>query len=131
MGAFGNLVVYNDVETVLTAVTVEKPWKNNERFISCVPAGAYVLEKHSSEKYGETYALVGGTVSHYEEEGKERYTCLLHGGNTHKAVEGCIAVATRPGMPGELWGNVSSRKKKKALLKRINSVDEQHPLEIR
>lgn len=131
MGTFGTLKVWDDMELVFEAVTVEKPWKNNEPYVSCIPEGVYELVKHSSEKYGETYAMIGGTVSQYEEEGYERFACLLHGGNREKDVVGCIAVGSRLGMLGDQWAILASAVKKNALLKLLNERDEQHVIDIR
>jgi len=60
MGTFGELKLWNDMELVFTAYTVERPWLNNTPFKSCIPAGNYILEMHASEKYPGCYAMVGG-----------------------------------------------------------------------
>ncbi len=32
--------------------TIELPWKENERRVSCIPEGEYLLKKRHSQKYG-------------------------------------------------------------------------------
>lgn len=102
MGTFGRLFV-GDVELY----TVEPPWMDNQVGISCVPEGEYWLEPHSSQKFPDTWALVGETVSHWPNEGKPRSAILFHVGNTMIDVRGCIA----PGMflNEHAWGVISSR----------------------
>ena len=73
-------------------VTCEREWLGNKRGESCVPAGFYVLEPHDGTKYKDTFALVGGTVSHNPEEGVARYACVFHGAKTGAQLQGCIAV---------------------------------------
>ena len=83
--------------------TVECPWLDNAPFVSCVPVGRYLLEAHSSSRRGETWALVGETVSHYA-SALPRYACLLHVANTVEDVVGCIG----PGLLATEHGNARS-----------------------
>ncbi len=70
--------------------TVERPWKDNAPFYSCVPGGFYSLVPYSSEKYPDTWALLGEHVSVRKQDGVARYTCLFHIANWALDVEGCI-----------------------------------------
>jgi hypothetical protein len=75
---------------------VEKPWRDNKPFESCIPSGQYIGIPWVSEKFGDVYAIVGGTVSLYKGRA-ERYACLFHVGNYEKDVTGCIGVGSSMG----------------------------------
>jgi len=101
-GTFGRLLV-GDLELW----TVEQAWRDNEVRRSCVPEGQYTLSHHSTQKYPDTWALIGETISHWPEQGKKRSTCVFHVGNTEGDVKGCIAPGLR--LNENAWGVVSSR----------------------
>lgn len=89
-GTFGTLELDGHV-----FFTVEKPWKNNEPFVSCVPEGEYSLIPHGP--YGNDEAvlcLVNNDigVTHYKEPNSKRYACLIHTANYPKDVSGCIGL---------------------------------------
>lgn len=90
-GTFGRLLL-NDVRH---AFSIEQPWRNNEPFRSCVPAGIYDLVPFLSKtKYPhETYALVNEELGVYlndQCDGVSRYACLLHSANLAAELQGCI-----------------------------------------
>jgi hypothetical protein len=85
--------------------TLERPlitgdeWRGGKPNASCVPFGTYTIEPHSSNKFGEVWALVNHKlgVYHYPDERKydtDRYAILIHIANYVTQLEGCIA----PGM---------------------------------
>ena len=74
--------------------TLERPWRDNLPRVSCVPDGEYVLVPHSSEKFPDTWALVGETVSHYGDPSKARSAILIHPANDVAELQGCIAPGT-------------------------------------
>lgn len=79
--------------------TVEKPWKDNKPFISCIPAGKYKIEKGDSPRFGpDTWQVM---------DVPGRTHILFHVGNTSADVVGCIAVGTN--VFGMLEGVGSSR----------------------
>lgn len=82
--------------------TCEPPWLDNEPFISCVPVGIYTLEDHNTDKYPDTWALVGDEVGHWPGDGKQRSVCVLHAGNTAIDTMGCILPGTELGEDGVL-----------------------------
>ncbi len=86
----GTVGVLTLVEADLKLYTIEKPWRNNTPFLSCVPEGNYFLEMHDTRKYPDTWAIVGGTVSHKQQDGFERYACLFHTANHADQVSGCV-----------------------------------------
>lgn len=63
--------------------TLELPWKENERGISCIPAGAYEAFKRMSPKNGSVIELSNV---------KDRSNIQIHRGNYTRQVEGCILV---------------------------------------
>ena len=121
-GTFGRLLI-GDLELW----TVERPWKDNEPSVSCIPEGEYTLEPHSSSKFPDTWALVGETVSHYPEPGKTRSAILIHVGNTMQDVIGCIAPGER--LNENVWGVVASKRAMDQLRKEIY-VTQTHTLTI-
>lgn len=98
--------------------TLELPWRNNVRRMSCIPAGVYRAIDHVSPRFGRTYWL---------QDVPGRSEILIHAGNlagdTTKGyrsdVAGCILVgATR----GHLQGQpavLSSKLALNALLKNL------------
>lgn len=110
MGVFGRLL-HNGKHI---AYTVEDPWRDNMPFKSCIPDGRYKLEQHASDRYGDTVAMVNhlNDVFHYAHErivGDQRYGCLIHWGNTERAVEGCIAVGEGLGFVNGKWAVTNSK----------------------
>lgn len=87
--------------------TVERPWKSNEKSVSCVPAGRYELEPYSSDKHPDCWALKNEALGVTPYGPSQRTHCLIHVANFPHEVEGCIA----PGMelhPAS-WGVARSR----------------------
>ena len=49
----GSLYVYRDNgELAVVCHTMELPWRDNERRLSCIPTGVYNVVKHQSPKFG-------------------------------------------------------------------------------
>lgn len=63
--------------------TLELPWKNNQRNISCIPAGKYDVIKVESPKFGSCF---------YVKDVPDRDAILFHSGNSIKDTRGCIIV---------------------------------------
>ena len=63
--------------------TLENPWLDNERNVSCIPEGVYYCEPYSSPKYPNVYEV---------KDVPNRSYILLHIGNYAKDTEGCILV---------------------------------------
>lgn len=92
-------------DTAQQFFTIEKPWRSNVPFLSCVPEGSYFLEYHNTRKYPETWAIVGNTVSHQQADGYARYACVFHTANLADQVEGCVG----PGLGAQyLQGSVAT-----------------------
>lgn len=63
--------------------TLELPWKNNEKNISCIPCGKYKLAKRWSKKYGNHLKV---------ENVPNRSDILIHVGNYPQDTQGCILI---------------------------------------
>jgi hypothetical protein len=84
----------------IVAHTLELPWKDNQRVISCIPIGEYKCTWHQSPRFGWTY-LVNGVP--------DRSAILFHAGNTVGDTDGCILLGDRPGKMGDMPAVLGSR----------------------
>lgn len=74
--------------------TCERPWLNNQPFVSCIPEGQYQVKPYHSAKFPDVWQ-VNGVVG--------RSHILFHVGNKPDNVSGCIAVGLERGNSPELW----------------------------
>ena len=83
-----------------TLYGIEKPWRDNRRFVSCIPAGNYVLQPFNSKKFGKVWCFITVGVPRFENRvvrnkndaaGGKRYACLIHAGNFGADVQGCLS----------------------------------------
>lgn len=72
-------LVYKDVE----CYTLELPYKNNNRNISCIPVGLYNVERRYSTKYKYHFHITNVP---------DRSLILIHHGNFNYQTRGCILV---------------------------------------
>ncbi len=61
--------------------TMEKPWKDNARNISCIPEGTYDVVPNNSPTFGESFLV---------KDVPNRSHILFHGGNYVDDTQGCI-----------------------------------------
>lgn len=74
----------NTKNKLSTAIyTLELPYLNNQRNISCIPEGTYKLVKHTSPKFGQCF---------WVKDVLDRDEILFHTGNYTKDTKGCILV---------------------------------------
>lgn len=66
-----------------TYATIERPWRGNERNISCIPEGVYQCKPFSGRRFKNVWQLM---------DVPDRTYILIHAGNWAKDVQGCIAV---------------------------------------
>ena len=66
-------------------VTLELPWRNNERNISRIPRGEYICRAVKSPKFGETFEIC---------DVPNRGHILFHRGNYNTDTQGCVLVGT-------------------------------------
>ena len=95
-GTFGILLEDN----VPFMATLEEPWKENKKNISCIPTGTYVCTREHSHKFGETFMV---------NEVLNRTGILFHAGNTIGDTEGCILVGKYHGAVAGSYGVLVSR----------------------
>jgi hypothetical protein len=77
------IIVWKDK---IVCYTIELPWLQNQRQISCIPEGDYVLQKRFSKKYGWHIQLQNVV---------NRDLILFHPANdAKKELKGCIAPVT-------------------------------------
>lgn len=69
--------------TVPFAVTLERPWRDNRRSESCIPAGIYECRRVVSPKFGETFEITNVPA---------RSHILFHKGNLEDDTHGCVIV---------------------------------------
>lgn len=80
----GTLSIIDDTRlNIFNCKTLELPWKNNARGISCIQAGKYTCRKYHSEKFGDCFHI---------ENVLNRDGILIHAGNTTHDTKGCILV---------------------------------------
>ena len=78
-GTFGVLIMQN----APLCVTLELPWVDNKRDISCIPCGVYGCAKYTSERYGQVWKI---------HDVPNRSGILFHAGNTLENTSGCVLV---------------------------------------
>jgi len=96
------------------AVTLEPPWTNNERRVSCIPPGRYTCQRVQSPKFGETFEVTGVPG---------RSHILFHAGNSHADTEGCILVAEEFGGTTALPVISSSRRGYGEFMQKLSGHD--------
>jgi len=95
-GTLGTLTVGDGAADALTVHTIEPPWRDNARGVSCIPAGAYLCRWRRSPRYGHTYHVTAVPGRSY---------ILIHSGNLAGDVaqglrahsKGCILPGLRRG----------------------------------
>jgi hypothetical protein len=63
--------------------TLEDAWKDNQKYISCIPQGLYRCVPHNGKKYKDVWRL---------ENVPNRTAILIHAGNNVNDTLGCILV---------------------------------------
>jgi hypothetical protein len=82
----GQLFIMNENHLAYACfATLELPWRENKRQISCIPCGVYTVKKRWSLKYGHHLHIL---------EVSGRSFILFHSGNFWWQIRGCILVGT-------------------------------------
>ena len=84
-GTFG-VMVY---ENTPFALSLEREWLDNQRSISCIPAGTYTCSRVDSPKFGDTFEVTNVP---------NRSHILFHKGNIDDDSHGCIIVGEQYGV---------------------------------
>ncbi|MFY0482531.1 DUF5675 family protein [Flavobacterium sp. PLA-1-15] len=97
--------------------SIELPWKQNQRGVSCIPEGKYLLAKRYSRRHGWHILLMGtGT----------RQLILFHPANhANKELRGCIAPVTKLSGAGIGMESVKAFEKLKRLVYTALSAGEE------
>lgn len=77
----GMLEIYNDKECIYHCKVLERPWKNNQRNISCIPEGKYEIKKEIQPKRGKVLRI---------KNVPDRDGILMHKGNYVSHSKGCL-----------------------------------------
>jgi hypothetical protein len=109
--SFGKMIDENGTSL---CVTIELPWKDNARNISCIPEGTYKCEV--------IYSETKGRVIHIKDV-PNRDGILMHVGNTLAETKGCILV-------GSYWVDNTVRDSKKAMGEVLMTVPDKFMLDI-
>lgn len=108
---------YLSLESGREFATLERAWRNNRPFDSCIPEGVYLIEPYDSPKFGSVYIVSGGTVSKFKSPHHARYGILFHPANHAHQLAGCIA----PGYDLDDGFLTSSRSACKLLFEELNN----------
>lgn len=81
----GIIFVFNDLEKVFECKSLELPWRDNQKQVSCIPADEYKLRKIHSPKHGDCFEIIGVPG---------RSNIEIHSANYFSDLLGCVA----PGM---------------------------------
>ena len=111
---YGTFGVYLK-ENVPFAVTLERPWLNNLRSKSCIPAMSYLCKRVNSRKFGKTFEVMSVPG---------RSLIRHHKGNLHDDSHGCILVGEEFGFFGDNAGIARSGDGFREYLKILNDVNE-------
>lgn len=88
----GKLILLNGLYRIDTFPVLELSWQNNQRNISCIAAGKYLLVPHYSPKFGN--CLWVQTEDGYTTLPGGRQEVLIHAGNFYTQIRGCILPGT-------------------------------------
>ena len=115
------LLVDNKTNLIIQLQTLERPWIFNERKVSCIPTGTYLVKRHISPKFGECFKV---------QDVKGRSDILIHSGNVVNDTLGCILVGlTSASVDDSNTAMVYSSRKAMAVL--LALIDKEIVLHIR
>jgi len=116
----GNLIGLSESGYALfTCDTLELPWLNNQKQISCIPTGKYLVKKRYSKKFKNHLHITNV---------ENRSYILIHSGNYYTDILGCVLVGRLGFVNSDDIIDVSSSKK--TLKKLLNFVESDIELEI-
>ena len=66
--------------------TIERPWRENKPYVSCIPTGSYMMRRRESPRFGETWHVL---------DVEDRTHILIHVANFPNDVQGCIGLGKK------------------------------------
>ncbi len=96
-------------------LTLERPWLDNKRSISCIPEGHYLCKRVDSPKFGDTFEITNVP---------ERSHILFHSGNIVDDTHGCVITGEQYELLGGESAVIASGKAFKEFKDRLDGVDE-------
>ena len=115
------MLVDNKVNLILQLQTLERPWIFNERKVSCIPTGQYLVKRHVSPKCGQSFKI---------QDVKGRSDILIHSGNVVNDTLGCILVGLTSG-PVDDSSSAMVYNSRKAMAVLLALIDKEIVLHIR
>ena len=83
--SLGNCIVIDEKgNIVFSKKTLERGWRDNQRNVSCIPVGKYVLKQDYSPRFKKYLWEIYGVPNRSE--------CKFHAANYWKQLNGCIAL---------------------------------------
>lgn len=77
----GHLTFCDGDKRILDIKTIEPPYLNNQKFISCINSGDYWVYRHVSPKFGDCFKI---------QKVPKRSNILFHPGSFKKNTKGCV-----------------------------------------
>ena len=84
----GEFTLYDGENVIFTCKTLELPWRDNQNRISCIPTGTYHVVDRVSPTFGRSYHVKSPGLN----DVVGRNWILIHPGNYHTQIKGCILV---------------------------------------
>jgi len=88
------------IDGEMHSLTLENPWLENSRNVSCIPAGTYQCHPVSSPRFGNVYEV---------RDVPGRSHILFHSGNLTRDTQGCILLGNTIGHLDKQRGILQSR----------------------
>ena len=111
VGVFGRLYIPE-----FECYTVERPWLNNQRKVSCIPCGRYRFIRSVFHRGGyETFELTNVPA---------RSLIKIHKGNTMDDVLGCIALGKGLGYISNKWAVTYSGNAFRTFIDMMANIDQ-------
>lgn len=101
--------------------TIERPWKNNEPNVSCIPEGVYACQPFSGTRFQDVIQLI---------DVPDRSYILIHVANFPHDIEGCIGVGDRFVSDALEPAVYNSKKTLAALMDIFNGHEERMTLKV-
>jgi len=80
-------VIDDDNFPTFTALSLERGWMNNQKNVSCIPAGVYTVKLEYSNKFKQKLWEIKGVPNRSE--------CKFHSANYWYQLNGCVSLGLR------------------------------------